>query len=80
MNKTKFSITFHGEGWEEKLAEPTDQHTTLPEKKLVTKVIGTNPGYGATCAMLVMAALTILKESDKMPEKYVQCSFLLLNN
>lgn len=46
MEKTKFSITFHGQGWpaSEKLSEPTDKHTTPPSKKLVTRVTGTNPG------------------------------------
>lgn len=46
MKNTKFSITFYGQGWpkEEALSEPTDQHTTLPSKKIVTRVTGTNPG------------------------------------
>lgn len=46
MKNTKFSITFYGQGWpkEETLAEPTDQHTTMPSKKIVTRVTGTNPG------------------------------------
>lgn len=44
MEKTKFSVTFHGKGWPEKLAEPTDVHTTEPTKKLVTRVTATNPG------------------------------------
>lgn len=46
MKNTKFSITFFGQGWpsEEALSEPTDQHTTLPSKKIVTRVTGTNPG------------------------------------
>lgn len=49
MKNSKFSITFFGQGWpkEEALSEPTDQHTTLPSKKIVTRVSGTNPGkYG----------------------------------
>lgn len=46
MQNTKFSITFFGQGWpkEEALTEPTDQHTTLPSKKIVVRVSGTNPG------------------------------------
>lgn len=44
MEKTKFSITFYGKGWPEKLAEPTDVHTSEPTKKFVTRVTGTNPG------------------------------------
>lgn len=69
MKNTKFSITFFGQGWpkEEALAEPTDQHTTLPTKKIVTRVTGTNPGYGATCIALLLAAKTILNEKQKLP-------------
>lgn len=46
MKKTKFSITFYGDGWpkEEALSEPTDSHTTPPSKKLVTRVSASNPG------------------------------------
>lgn len=44
MKKSRFSITFFGQGWDEKLAEPTDQHTTLPSKKIVTRVSASNPG------------------------------------
>lgn len=46
LKKTKFSITFFGDGWpkEEALSEPTDSHTTPPSKKLVTRVSATNPG------------------------------------
>ena len=67
----RFSITFVAKGWSEKLAEPTDQHKNEPNKEMITKVSGANPGYGATCTMLLMSAIMILKESDKMPDKYV---------
>ncbi|XP_063242400.1 saccharopine dehydrogenase-like oxidoreductase [Bacillus rossius redtenbacheri] len=67
MENTEFSLMVRGEGWQEKLAEPTDQHSEPPNKTMTVKVKGTNPGYGATCTMLVMSALTILKEADKMP-------------
>lgn len=70
MEKSKFSITFHGQGWpkSEKLSEPTDVHTNLPSKKLITRVTGTNPGYGATCVALLLSATTILKEKGKLPK------------
>ncbi|XP_055325410.1 saccharopine dehydrogenase-like oxidoreductase [Sitodiplosis mosellana] len=69
MKNTKFSVTFYGQGWpkEEALSEPTDQHTTLPSKKIVTRVTGTNPGYGSTCIALLLAATTILNEKEKLP-------------
>ncbi|OXA64880.1 saccharopine dehydrogenase-like oxidoreductase [Folsomia candida] len=69
MDKLTFTITLVGEGWGEKLLEPTDIHADPPKKTKVVKVRGTNPGYGATCVCLVQAALTILKEDNKMPSK-----------
>ncbi|XP_037913303.1 saccharopine dehydrogenase-like oxidoreductase [Hermetia illucens] len=69
MKKTKFSITLYAEGWskEDKLAEPTDKYTIPTNKKMIAKVSGTNPGYGGTCVGVLVAALTILKEHNKMP-------------
>jgi len=69
MENTNYSLTFSGYGWpkEEKLAEPTDQHTTKPSKKLVTKVLCKNPGYGATSVSILLSAVTILNEGDKLP-------------
>lgn len=69
MENTQFLMYFYGEGWtkKEKLAEPTDQYKTPPTKKMITKVTGTNPGYGATCVALLLTATTILNEKSKMP-------------
>ena len=69
MENTHFSITFRASGWKEKLAEPTDTHSEPPNKEMITKVTGVNPGYGATCTILLIAALTTLNETDKMPDK-----------
>lgn len=33
------------------------------------QVTGRNPGYGFTATALLLAGITILKESDKMPGK-----------
>lgn len=66
---THFSFTFFAEGWNKKLAEPTDAHNEKPNKRMVAKVTGKNPGYGATCISLILCGLTILTESDKMPNK-----------
>ncbi|XP_012338754.2 saccharopine dehydrogenase-like oxidoreductase [Apis florea] len=67
LDKIKFSLTFKAEGWTEKLVEPTDKHKDPPNKVLITKISGINPGYGATCTMLLLSAIIILKESDKIP-------------
>lgn len=68
MEGSHFSITFKATGWTEKLAEPTDKHTDPPNKELITKVSGKNPGYGLTSTTLLLSALTILREADKMPD------------
>lgn len=49
------------------MAEPTDQHTSPPTKRLVTRVSGTDPGYTATGTALLLSATTILNEHTKMP-------------
>lgn len=69
MENTEFAIFFKGEGWDkdEKLLEANDQYKSPPTKKMVTKVTGINPGYGATCVSLILCATTILREGDKMP-------------
>lgn len=69
MENSHFSITFIAKGWSEKLTEPTDQHKDAPNKEMITKVSGANPGYGTTNTTLLMSAITILNESDKMPDK-----------
>ncbi|KAK7792581.1 hypothetical protein R5R35_008674 [Gryllus longicercus] len=66
---TFFALTVRGEGWKEKLAEPTDHFTEPPNKTMSVKVTGRNPGYGATTTMLVMTAFMCLTESDKMPSR-----------
>jgi len=36
--ETNMNFTLFGEGWKEKLAEPTDQHDSPPNKHIVVKV------------------------------------------
>jgi hypothetical protein len=69
MEDVEFKVTLRGEGWEEKLTEPSDQHSEPPNKTVTVVVSGRNPGYGATCIMLIQAANTILKEANKLPSK-----------
>lgn len=71
MNKTAFKFTFIGEGWskDQQLAESTDQHSEPPNKTIMTRVTGTNPGYGATCVSLLVSAKTVILETDKIPGK-----------
>lgn len=68
MSGTAFKLTFHAKGWDARLDNPTDKYSTPPTKTLTATVTGTNNGYGTTCAGVLLCALTILKESDKMPK------------
>lgn len=69
QKQTHFSTTFKALGWTEKLAESTDKHTDPPNKKVITKVSAASPGYEMTSTALILSAITILKEADKMPDK-----------
>ncbi|EZA51718.1 hypothetical protein DMN91_003609 [Ooceraea biroi] len=68
LDQMHFSVTLKALGWTEKLAEPTDNHTDPPNKTVITKVSGDSPAYGMTSTALVLTAVTILKEKDKMPD------------
>lgn len=64
MKNTKFVMHFYGEGWNN--GEDTNKH---PTKAMITRISGSNPGYGATCVSLLLSATTILNESEKLPDK-----------
>jgi len=65
LEQVYFSFMFKALGWTEKLAEPTDKHTDLPNKKVITKVTANCP-YNITAISLLWSAITILKEADKI--------------
>ena len=67
IEKARFSVTLFGEGWKEKLADVNDQYSTPPDKLISAKIKGSNPGYGATCVCLLLAAITVITEPEKMP-------------
>jgi len=69
IKKTKFSMTFRGEGWSEKLSGANDEYTTPPNKTIVGRVSGINPGYGVTCYAVTLAAIVILTETGKLPDR-----------
>ncbi|CAL1685659.1 unnamed protein product [Lasius platythorax] len=68
QEQSRFSITFKALGWTEKLAEPTDKHTDPPNKKVITKVSSAFGGYDVTSIASILSAITILKETDKIPD------------
>ncbi|XP_011859005.1 PREDICTED: saccharopine dehydrogenase-like oxidoreductase, partial [Vollenhovia emeryi] len=64
----QFSVTIKARGWTEELTEPTDKHTNPPNKTVITKVSGVSPAYEATSIIAILSAITILNETDKMPD------------
>lgn len=68
MKGTSFSYTFFGSGYSKKLEDPAAQHEDKPDKTIVTKVTGPEPGYITTPICLVQAAYTLLNEEEDLPE------------
>lgn len=68
-DNTAFKICIHAKGWDQKLANPTDQYSTPPTKQLSATVTGTGIGYATTCAGVLLCATTILNEREKIPVK-----------
>ncbi|KAM3959966.1 saccharopine dehydrogenase-like oxidoreductase [Aphomia sociella] len=63
MNNTFFKFELVGKGWE----KGADIESTPPNKTIIAKVSGVNPGYGATVVALLHSAITVLQQQDKMP-------------
>ncbi|XP_059479913.1 saccharopine dehydrogenase-like oxidoreductase [Neocloeon triangulifer] len=66
--RTEFNMTFIGDGWSEKRTAG-QQHTSLPDTKVVTKISGVDPAYGVAAIGALLCANTILSEADKMPSR-----------
>ncbi|ESO84484.1 hypothetical protein LOTGIDRAFT_222130 [Lottia gigantea] len=67
IEETSFSMTFYGQGYDSKIADVEVQHENAPSKKIVTKVVGPEPGYVSTPICLVQAAVVLNKEKSKLP-------------
>jgi len=68
IEETSFDMFLIGHGYEEKLAEPQDQHKKPPTKKMVVRVQGPEAAYVTTPIVMTQAALTVLQETEKLPE------------
>ncbi|KAG7271599.1 hypothetical protein CRUP_000099 [Coryphaenoides rupestris] len=65
MEDTSFCMTFFGEGY----SEGKDPSLGRPDTKICTQVIGAEPGYVATPAAMVQAAITVLTELHSLPKR-----------
>ncbi|XP_049821225.1 saccharopine dehydrogenase-like oxidoreductase isoform X2 [Aethina tumida] len=63
ISKYWFSITFRGKGWK------GDKQDGPENREIVGRVKGRNPAYGTTCIALVLSAIMILTEKNKLPPK-----------
>nr|XP_037867667.1 saccharopine dehydrogenase-like oxidoreductase isoform X6 [Bombyx mori] len=61
---TKYTLTMTGKSWDSNVKN----YEHDPKKSLTVKVSGTDPGYYTTAMCLIISAMTILRESDKMPK------------
>lgn len=69
LKNTTYSIIFKALGWSEALKEPTDKHTSLPNKEMITKLTYNSNVYDLTCVCSVLAAITILNERQHIPNR-----------
>ena len=67
MDQTFFSLTMFGEGYSEK--NSSLNRSDKPDKKIVIKVSGPEPGYYATSVAMVQSAVVMVKEQEKLPVK-----------
>uniref|UniRef100_A0A667ZNX4 Saccharopine dehydrogenase-like oxidoreductase n=1 Tax=Myripristis murdjan TaxID=586833 RepID=A0A667ZNX4_9TELE len=65
IEDTCFSIMFFGEGY----SEGKDPSQGQPNAKICTQVMGAEPGYVATPATMVQAAITLLHELHSLPRR-----------
>ncbi|XP_046877587.1 saccharopine dehydrogenase b [Hypomesus transpacificus] len=63
MEGTSFSLMFYGEGYGDGLEPFPGQ----PNAKIITQIKGAEPGYVATPAAMVQAAITLLNEPHSLP-------------
>lgn len=63
---TVFETVFVAKGWSNRFPSPTAD--TPMDKKMVTRVICKNPLYGSASVAVLLAAETIISESEKMPK------------
>ncbi|XP_071054973.1 lipid droplet localized protein-like [Onthophagus taurus] len=64
---TVVNVKLRGKGWWGMSQNTVALIDSAPNKEIIAKVSGRNPGYGLSCATFAISAITILTESDKMP-------------
>ncbi|XP_059163768.1 saccharopine dehydrogenase-like oxidoreductase [Physella acuta] len=66
IDGASFSMTFIGHGFEK---FEKDRSGQKPNKKVITKIIGPEPGYVATPIFMVQSAVTLIRNESKLSQK-----------
>uniref|UniRef100_A0A0B6Y7D7 Saccharopine dehydrogenase NADP binding domain-containing protein n=1 Tax=Arion vulgaris TaxID=1028688 RepID=A0A0B6Y7D7_9EUPU len=66
IDACSFSMTFIGHGYNKVDKDRADK---TPDKILTSKILGPEPGYVATPIFMTQAAVTLLKEKDKITQR-----------
>lgn len=68
IDGASFTNTFIGRGWSrDKINDPAIEPNDKPNKKMMLKIKGPDPGYITTAICLVQTSLTLLAERHLMP-------------
>ncbi|KAF2885496.1 hypothetical protein ILUMI_20646 [Ignelater luminosus] len=72
MKKTKFCLTFQGNGWDVESVKNAEhvqkQPLNPPNKTVVGYITGYDPAYGVTAISVTLAAIVILTDTEKLPK------------
>jgi short subunit dehydrogenase-like uncharacterized protein len=66
---SSFRFTLVGLGYEAETGGASGADVGPPTKRIVTSIIGPEPGYVTTPICVVQAAYVVLKEQDKLPKE-----------
>ena len=64
VKEASFECTLVGSGYKQKLASPTDEPSSPPEKLIIGRWRGPEAAYDATSILMIQAAITILKDRE----------------
>lgn len=74
QQRSRFSITFRAVGW--RCDEGGVMALGPLNRTVVTRVSGTNPGYGATCVAILLAAKIVLTEAKMVRGRYINIYYM----
>ncbi|OZC07950.1 hypothetical protein X798_05057 [Onchocerca flexuosa] len=67
VKQASFVYWLFGTGWAEKHSS-FDEYSVKPDKKIIARCVGPDPGYITTSACVLVSALLLLNDADKLPQ------------